>query len=64
MTQENAWISLSNRLPDNGIEVETKIEDEKGSRNETTLKRSNSLWMFPDGSMYVYYTPTHLRYLS
>jgi hypothetical protein len=44
-----------------GVVVETKIDDEKGIRNETTLKRQGRLWFFPDDSMYVYYQPTHWR---
>jgi len=42
-----------------GVEVHTKIHDHYGSRNECTLKRSGRLWFVPDGSMYVYYQPTH-----
>lgn len=53
------WISVKDRLPENGIVVRTKIHDENGSRNEQELKRSGNLWFLPDGSMYVYYTPTH-----
>ena len=45
----------------NGRVVETKIDDAKGLRNEQPLKRQGNLWFFPDGSMYVYYTPTHWR---
>lgn len=41
--------------------VETKIDDEHGARNQALLKRQGSLWFFADGSMYVYYTPTHWR---
>jgi len=37
----------------------TKIEDSNGARNEQPLKRVGRLWFFDDGSMYVYYTPTH-----
>jgi hypothetical protein len=59
----NPWNPTHQSLPDNGIVVETKIDDGNGVRNEQTLKRSNNLWFFPDGSMYVYYTPTHWRYL-
>lgn len=44
-----------------GVEVETKIDNEQGCRNETTLIRKHRLWWFPDMSMYVYYTPTHWR---
>lgn len=41
--------------------VETKIDDEHGVRNIAKLKRMARLWWFADGSMYVYYTPTHWR---
>ena len=43
------------------VPVLTKIHDERGSRNEQPLKRRGRLWWFTDGSMYVYYTPTHWR---
>jgi hypothetical protein len=39
----------------------TKIDDERGVRNEQTLKRQGRLWFYPDDSMYVYYTPTHWK---
>lgn len=39
--------------------VLTKIDDERGARNEQPMKRQGRLWWFADGSMYVYYTPTH-----
>ena len=44
-----------------GVVVETKIDDGRGCRNETTLRRADRLWWLSDGSMYVYYTPTHWR---
>lgn len=47
--------------PEN-VEVMTKIDDADGVRNEFTLKRSGNLWFYPDGSMYVYYTPTHWKH--
>jgi hypothetical protein len=31
---------------------------------ESELKRLGGLWFFPDGHMYVYYTPTYWRALS
>ena len=43
--------------------VNTKISDIGGDRNEQKLKRQGRLWFFADGSMYVYYTPTHWRHL-
>jgi hypothetical protein len=47
--------------------VVTKIDDGKGPRNEGLLKATQRspehrvMWWLPDGSMYVYYTPTHWR---
>lgn len=57
--QTAKWNECSKLLPPNGVVVMTKIDDHRGPRNEQTLKRSNNLWFVPDGSMYVYYTPTH-----
>ena len=42
-----------------GKVVWTKIHDKDGERNVAQLKRRGNLWFLPDGSMYVYYTPTH-----
>lgn len=53
------WQPVST-APDKRV-VETKIDDEKGVRNVGTLKRDGNLWWLPDGSMYVYYRPTHWR---
>lgn len=50
-----------------GVEVETKIDDENGVRNVTTLVRktrpgaARPLYWIPDMTVYVYYTPTHWR---
>lgn len=55
----NNWISLTDELPPDGAEVNTKIHDAKGSRNEQSLVKQGNLWFFPDRSMYVYYSPTH-----
>ena len=51
------WIKVSERLPKNGEVVLTKIDDDEGVRNCARLMRDGRLWFFPDGSMYVYYTP-------
>lgn len=51
------WLSIES-APDRQT-VRTKIDDGRGVRNEAYLKRQGRLWFFPDGSMYVYYTPTH-----
>lgn len=58
------WIKTADQLPDEGVVVMTKIDDAKGLRNEAELKRHKGLWYFSDGSMYVYYTPTHWRPLE
>jgi Protein of unknown function (DUF551) len=58
------WNYVGDCLPENGVEVLTKIDNEKGCRNETSLKRQGNLWFFPDMSIYVYYTPTHWKPLA
>ncbi len=47
----------------NGVVVWTKIDDSGGLRNEVKLIRQDHLWFFEDKSMYVYYEPTHWRYV-
>lgn len=44
-----------------GVVLDTKIHDEHGERNRAQLKRIGRLWFLPDGSMYVYYWPTHWK---
>ena len=51
------WFDIDT-APENEV-VLTKIDDADGVRNVTTLKRRGRLWWFADGSMYVYYSPTH-----
>jgi hypothetical protein len=46
------------------VVVMTKIDDGKGVRNEQMMQRIGNLWWFPDRSMYVYYRPTHYRWLT
>lgn len=60
-TSENKWFECRKVLPRNGQVVQTKIDDANGKRNEQPLKRDGRLWFLPDGSMYVYYVPTHWR---
>jgi hypothetical protein len=59
--QDEMWTSVRTLLPKEGQPVMTKIDDEDGCRNVTTLKRLGRLWFFEDGSMYVYYNPTHWK---
>ena len=59
MSENRYWERTDNKLPPEGIIVDTRICDIGGARNEQPLKRQGGLWFFPDDSMYVYYTPTH-----
>jgi len=53
------WIRIADQLPPENKVVLTKIEDDQSIRNVQELKRRKNLWFVPDGSVYVYYTPTH-----
>ena len=55
------WAAISEAQPIENHIVETKIDDAQGVRSQTALKRIGRMWFVPDGSMYVYYTPTHWR---
>jgi len=65
----NDWQAIES-APE-GVEIETKIDDEYGERNVQTLVkrtrepgRTRPMFWTPDGSMYVYYTPTHWRHVA
>jgi hypothetical protein len=53
------WIKCIEHLPDEHVVVNTKLDDERGCRQEQRLIRQGRLWFFSDWSMYVYYVPTH-----
>lgn len=55
------WYLTSQKLPPENVVVDTKIDDTRGCRNETRLYRQGNLWFLEDGSMYVYYVPTHWK---
>ena len=57
------WTRTDVMLPPEKLVVETKIHDCGGCRNQGKLMRKQGLWFMTDGSMYVYYTPTHWRAL-
>lgn len=57
-TLRGQWFPCSEVLPPNGQVVMTKIDDEKGCRNEIKLKRKGKRWCF-DKEMYGGYMPTH-----
>ncbi len=50
---KHGWVSSSDSLPAEGVVVDTISPNGK----EQQLKRVGRLWLLPDGSMYVYYTP-------
>jgi len=51
------WTPVADELPAEGVTVKTMSD----GGLEQDLKRSGNLWFFPDGSMYVYYTPKFWR---
>ena len=60
----NDWIKCADRLPKENVIVETKIDDGKYEQNFARLYRSGKLWFLEDGSMYVYYDPTHWKFIE
>lgn len=58
------WKNVRHELPPENVIIETKIDDEKGERNIQKLIRMGNLWWFTDKSMYIYYCPTHWRYVN
>lgn len=56
------WREVKKEKPPEGVVVDTKVDDEKGERNNQKLLYSHNLWWFPNMEMYVYYTPTHWRH--
>ena len=62
-TPNSGWQPIA-VTPPIEVPLETKIEDEKGLRNEQTMVFSHNLWWIGWGganAMYVYYRPTHWR---
>lgn len=57
----DGWIRTQTTLPTGGVVVDTKIDDERGLRNQQPLRLEGGLWYVPDGTLYVYYCPTHWR---
>ena len=55
------WKACANESPANGSIVDTMVKDGDGERNKQKLKRDGGLWWLADGSMYIYYTPTHWK---
>lgn len=54
------WIRTASRLPPEDVLVHTKIDDERGCRNEQKMCLSGNHWFTSlKKEMYVYYNPTH-----
>lgn len=61
MSQTIEWISVSEEKPPQNTVVDTKVDDKDGIRNEQKLQLKSRMWWHPDGSIFVYYTPTHWK---
>lgn len=59
--QQPDWTRCVDQHPPENVMVMTKIDDDKGIRNEQVLCFHSRLWWTGcDGNaIYVYYTPTH-----
>jgi len=57
------WNKVAVSMPENRV-LDTRINDERGIRNEQQLIRRGNLFWHPDGSTYIYYTPTEWKYPS
>lgn len=55
------WIAVKDSLPEEGKQVWTKIDDEKGIRNVAKLRRKGRMWLMENRPVYVYYRPTHWK---
>lgn len=62
--QPEQWTAVYKQMPPENVVVETMISDSDGVRNVAMLKLKGKLWWFADGSMYVYYVPTHWRHAN
>ena len=62
-SSQQKWILCTDQLPPEDLPVRTKIDDDKGARNEQTMYFQRGLWWIGEGrdAMYVYYFPTHWR---
>lgn len=60
MSSANKWIRIIDRLPPENKEVETKIDDDMGARDEKELYRVRKAWLYPNGERCID-EPTHWR---
>lgn len=59
-----SWYKVDVNPPPEETVIDTKIDDEKGVRNHQHLVWRGGIWWVADGRTYVYYSPTHWRYVS
>ena len=57
------WIKVSEQLPPNNINIETKIDGNNAEEDTRELYFCNENW-YGSGGSYVYNKPTHWRYLN
>ena len=58
------WKKILSFSPPLNTLINTKIDDEKGVRNEQPLKFDGKLWWTLDKSAtYIYYQPTHWDFI-
>jgi hypothetical protein len=60
MGMKGKWTRVIDEFPPEDTEVETKVDDLMGVRNEQELNRDGRIWFKADGTE-VDYTPTHWR---
>lgn len=63
MARQINWVDAQKAKPTENTVVETKIDDQYGVRNKSKNIYSDGRWLTHDGVMYIYYSPTHWRYL-
>jgi hypothetical protein len=66
MSKQSDWTVCVDQMPPENVLVMTKIDDERGIRNEQALCFHSHLWWTRCGAdaMYVYYTPTHWKFVE
>lgn len=63
LKEETDWVKTVDKLPPEGVWVDSKIDDGVMVRNHCKTKYDSGLWWLENG-MYVYYKPTHWRYIE
>lgn len=61
--KEEIWFAVKDLLPPENVVVDTKIDELGVARNLQPLKRCENLWFTPDSRTYVYYVPTHWKFI-